>query len=735
MPWLLAAAYGAAHLFTLAPSLEDIDSINFALGLRDFDPAQHQPHPPGYPIYIAAGRVLLAGVNAARPGLERVIAEARAMSLLSVIAGALAIAFAWRVFDLLARDAEPEVRGRVRLWATILLAVCPLFWLTGVRPMSDMPGLAVALAAQALVLSGSLKPGAFLAGLALGIRSQTLWLTAPLIGFELYRCRGERAWRERATVVLLAAAGTLCWAVPLVVATGGVDAYLTALGSQAGEDFAFVDMLWANPTPRRLAFGLIHTLVLPWGSFLLAGLVLALAVAGALLMLLREPGALATTILAFAPYALFHLVFQETVSVRYALPVAAPVAFTAARALAAAGAATNMFATPVAVVLLISSVVGAMAYASAPHPAFRAIADASRRAEVDRPALVTSHFELRRPLRAAEPAALPVVYAPHRREWLELVSYWAGGGQGPVWFLANPRRADMDLIDPHSRRDVVRYRWRAEDRPEVSGTRPAAVDWYRLRPPGWFLGEGWSLTPETGGLTQATGSGPDRQAIRGYVRRHAGPMHVLVGGRHLGEPSSAPARFEMTLDGAVIDRWTVTAGDPAFLRFVELPAGLPGQEGSYATLSIAGPGAPAAIRQFDIQPSSRAVFGFGPGWHDEELDVATGLRWRWTSDRAVLRVRAPMRSIRVRLRGESPLKYFDAPPTVTLSAGGRVIKRLQPSADWTWEVDIPADAVAASNGDVVIDTTQAFVPSETSGSPDMRRLGMRVFALDVESVR
>src|SRR5688572_6529392 len=156
VPWLVAAAYVAAHLFTLAPSLEDIDSINFALGLRDFDPAQHQPHPPGYPIYIAAGHLMLVLANLGQSGLQRAVAEARALSLLSVFAGALALVFAWRVFDLLARDADQPVRARLRFWATVLLAVCPLFWLTGVRPMSDMSGLAAALAVQALLLGGRL---------------------------------------------------------------------------------------------------------------------------------------------------------------------------------------------------------------------------------------------------------------------------------------------------------------------------------------------------------------------------------------------------------------------------------------------------------------------------------------------------------------------------------------------------------------------------------------------------
>lgn len=734
-PWLLGAAYFAAHLPTLAPSLEDIDSINFALGLREFDPAQHQPHPPGYPIYIAVGRLSLAIVRVARSGLDRVAAEALALSVVSAIAGALALVFAWRVFDLLARDATADTRTRVRLWATVLLAVCPLFWMTGVRPMSDMPGLAAALAAQALLLAGRARAGAFLAGLVLGIRSQTLWLTAPLIGLELWSRRGAGAGRERACVLLLAAAGVLCWAIPLVVATGGVSAYLGALGTQAGEDFAFVDMLWANPTPRRLAFGLVHTLVLPWASFPFAGIMIAVATIGGVLMLVHERRSLGLVLVAFGPYAVFHLVFQETVTVRYALPLAAAVAFLAARALALAGRATNMIATPVAVVSLIIAVPGVARYAGGSHPAFRAIADASRRAEVDRPFMVTSHFELRRPLRAAEPAKLPVVYAPHQREWLELVKYWAGGGRGLVWFLANPRRTDLDLIDPHSRRDVVRYRWLVEDRPELSGTRPAAVDWYRLRPPGWFLAEGWSLTPETGGLAQATATGPDRKPILGYVRRQPGPVHAVMGGRHLGMAGDGPAECEMALDGTVIDRWTVAPADPAFLRFVDLPAGVAGPDG-YARLSVrATSRSPVAVRRFDIQPVSRAIFGFGSGWHDEELDVARGLRWRWTSDRAVLRVRGPLLPIRVRLRGESPLKYFDTAPTLRLSAADRVLARLQPSSDWMWDVVVPADAVAAAHGELVLETSHVFIPSEITGSPDTRRLGLRVFAIDVETAR
>ena len=95
---LVAAAYLAAHLPFLAPSLEDIDSINFALGLREFDVARHQPHPPGYPVYVALGRVSRGAMAWVAPDLPRVRAEAWALAVWSAIAGAIAILAAGALF-------------------------------------------------------------------------------------------------------------------------------------------------------------------------------------------------------------------------------------------------------------------------------------------------------------------------------------------------------------------------------------------------------------------------------------------------------------------------------------------------------------------------------------------------------------------------------------------------------------------------------------------------------------
>src|SRR5262247_2877584 len=135
----VVAVYVAAHLIFLAPSLEDIESINFALGLRHFDVANHQPHPPGYPVYIALGHVSLTAVRALAPSLDTARAEAIALALWSAIGGGAALLAAWAFFVELGRyrDRSKGVSpffkvGGISFWATTLLAASPLFWISGV---------------------------------------------------------------------------------------------------------------------------------------------------------------------------------------------------------------------------------------------------------------------------------------------------------------------------------------------------------------------------------------------------------------------------------------------------------------------------------------------------------------------------------------------------------------------------------------------------------------------------
>ena len=537
------------------------------------------------------------------------------------------------------------------------------------------------------------------------------------------------------------AAGCLVWIVPLLVLTGGVSGYLRALGSQAGEDFAWVDMLWSNPTPRLLALALYRTLAVPWGDAWLGAFVTALAAIGFVTAARCAPRMLGVVVVAFAPYAVFHLLLQETATIRYALPVLLPVIWLAVWAMSLARRAGILLWATTAVSALLLSVPTGIDYGQQAHPAFRAIVDMISEGEGTPPAGVYSHFALYRSLQFAAPDWLAAVPPERQREWLGPVRYFRDGGIRTVWFLGDPLRTDLALFDPASVQTNEVNPWRAYAHPEMGGARPTGALWHRIQPPGWMAGEGWSLTPEAGGRVRATRTGLDHRPIEAYVRRGPQPATFYLGGFHLGAPTDAPAELTVALDGRPVDAWAIgpdQAGQP-FLRFMTLPAGVPAGPGAYATLTVSAragmPGRPVpeiAVRQFDLQPDGlRPLMAFGEGWHEDEFAGDTGLRWRWTSERAQLRLVSP-RTVVLRIRGESPLKYVGEPPTVRVSAGARPLATFRPSADFSWRVIVPGDALAESKGVVTIETDRTYLPGAAEGTTDTRKLGLRIFECRVE---
>ena len=630
--------------------------------------------------------------------------------------------------------------------------------------MSDLPGLAAAMTAQALLLRGfssrrALVAGAIVAGVAAGIRSQTALLTLPLFAVALLAQRQAGVmWLLTRPLAALAGAG-LAWAVPMIAASGGAGGFLAALGTQAGEDFAWVNMVLFDPSPRRLALALIDTLALPWGRLDVGIPAASMAAVGLVVMALGERRMLALLLICFGPYALFHVLLQETAHIRYALPVAPAVVWLIAGGAASMAARLRRLpgsrmvpATIAAVAIVVLAALRAfpagIAYGSEAHPAFRAIEAAARAiAGGDRPAAIYSHYALRRPLQAAALPGVTVVEPRRSYEWLDLVDYWVGGGRGPVWFFADPKRTDLALIDQRSERErgrpvPTRYRWIVADRVELGGARPTGVDWYRFNGlPGWFAAEGWALTPETGGLARATTMGVDHEPIDAYVRRRDGPMHLVVGVRDLGSSGAPVTAFTITIDGTAVDRWTLDrTREASALRFIDLPSGLPPGQGELAHLAItagaATPGQPTAdvaVRQFDIQPAGTLVHGFGEGWHEAEYDEATGRSWRWTSERAVLRV-APAKRVSLTLTGESPLRYFETAPRLRVTAAGRVIAELRPRGrdDFTWNVTVPEEAVVAAAGAIAVETDRVYLPGAAEGTADARRLGLRLFEVKLD---
>lgn len=816
-----AAAFLVAHLVVLAPGawsapnhdgvvsflsfdLDDIDAINFAMGVRRFDVAQHRPHPPGYPIYVVLGKTAREAIGSLYAGHWPNGPSAAALGLLSALAGALAAFPLIRLFRLLAGNEQPHVAC-----AALLIALtCPLYWFTASRPLSDMVGLSAALCVQALLATAfvrqtgwrdrSVSPeelastgrllvaSALLAGFLIGLRSQTLWLTLPLLVLVI----ADRAGRGAAGAIVGSAitflVGVLLWLVPLVFVSGGPVSYFTALTSQAGEDIEGVDMLLTSTQPvRRLAFNLLETFVLPWASWPLAAVVLAFAALGVVAMMRSSRRHLALLAGLAAPYAIFHLVYQENATTRYALPLVPAVAFLAARGAAVVlRRATPALAVVAAAVSLWLAVPAVVRAASPYVPVFamfdafatrtqREFPEAIRRTPeltfTDRdklPAVAMHRRQWTETRRAREWSAetgvalefpWALLPAPRGHEWLELAKHWREGRTNPIYFVADPRRTDLALIDPRSTHRAGHFAWPFQYATTfVGGARPWEMDWWVIdSPPAWFLGEGWAVTPETAGVANQDKKGPaNAEGAVGWLRRDAEARRVLIGGRNLGAADAPAVRFTAELDGRTLETWDVKPNPGFFLRAIDLPAGALAtapagtdrDEARFARLRITataadGSSAPvaAAIEQFDVQTPDTVMFGYGGGWHEDEYNPRTGARWRWASDRAELRVWGGAGDVQVRFVVESPLQTFEDAPIVTVRAGDHELARLTPADAFTIDVRVPRAALEASGGLLTLTTDKVFVPAEHVGASDprrndKRRLGLRVWSAFVAPV-
>jgi hypothetical protein len=198
-----------------ARMLYNWDAVQFALALREFDVAKHQPHPPGYLLYVLLGRLLNAWSG------DPTFAYVGLAMLFS--AGTTFVVF-WlgrRLYDRVVATA-----------AALLLAVSPLFWFygsVGLTYAGEAFGASVIAWYAYGTLMGSSRAlylGALALGLVGGMRQSVLVLLLPLwIGCAIL---GVRSVPRLLTAGGVLMASVLSWFLPMVWLTGGVAAYARA---------------------------------------------------------------------------------------------------------------------------------------------------------------------------------------------------------------------------------------------------------------------------------------------------------------------------------------------------------------------------------------------------------------------------------------------------------------------------------------------------------------------------
>ena len=470
----------------------------------------------------------------------------------------------------------------------------------------------------------------------------------------------------------------------------------------------------------------MYSFLWPWGDLILGGVVAAAAAVGALWLLRADRRALLWLGVTFGPYAVFHLLFHETATVRYALPLAVPMAYLAACAIDWTGRASAAVGAALVVVLLATAVPAARAYGSVESPPFKALREVRENAAA---MPVGMHAVFRRATEW-DPPGSDLLRAGHGREWLALVERWKTKPDASIAFVADPRRTDLALFDPHARELKGSHRWTFPELPYVGGIRPGNTDWYVMRPPGWMLDKGWALSAEIGGVAARDAVGPHLAPSVAWVRARSEPSLLMIGGRNLD--GSAPAQITLGRGDSAIDGWEVRPG--FFFRLIPIPAASLAGEG-YVPIGVRASSARNDVRvsleQFDLQPDGVPMVGFQEGWQEPEYNPATARSWRWMSERTALWVRPVGRDVTLTLAGESPLRYFDSAPDVAVTIAGQPVMRFSPAADFTQEIRLPAAQLEAAGGVVAIDSNRWFSPADRDGSADRRHLALRIYQVSV----
>ena len=196
--------------------LYNMDSVQFALGLDDYDVSLHQPHPPGYYLYVQLGK--LARYFLHDPN--------RAFIAVSILTGALAVSLIY----VLAREMFDEDAAMA---AGLAALTSPLLWFHGEVALSYAPeALMSALVALLCWRTVNGRPGFWLyasvaIGIAGGIRQNTMVFLAPLWLYAMWSAGARKA----AAGAFVAGATVLTWFVPMLADTGGYERYRAALSA------------------------------------------------------------------------------------------------------------------------------------------------------------------------------------------------------------------------------------------------------------------------------------------------------------------------------------------------------------------------------------------------------------------------------------------------------------------------------------------------------------------------
>lgn len=205
-------------MFFISHYLYNWDAGNFALGVNNYNISMHQPHPPGYPIFIGLGKVLDYFFHDANFSLV----------LISLFFAFLAVLFLY----FLVLEIHPK-KYCLAAVTSLFLIVNPIFWFY--RELASTYTVDAFIIIFLLWIFYKNKKnnlylylGSLVLGLAGGFRPTLIIFLLPLFCYNFFFLNKKKPTKIIISLIILFAA-ILLWLIPMILLTGGMGEYYKIL--------------------------------------------------------------------------------------------------------------------------------------------------------------------------------------------------------------------------------------------------------------------------------------------------------------------------------------------------------------------------------------------------------------------------------------------------------------------------------------------------------------------------
>jgi len=350
-------------------------------------------------------------------------------------------------------------------------------------------------------------------------------------------------------------------------------------------------------------------------------------------------------VLLFLPYGLYDYFVQMTATIRYGIPLVPLVALLSAvalpewRRLRPRLDATAGIAFVVCSGLLMFPALAA--YHANPSPVAQAL-DYVRNTAAPRDFIVSGNYMFGRYLPRL--GAGFDVRSPRLHEDLRPVfEYWKQGGRQPVLFFRNPMRTSLLLVGRDTQELLHQWSWPASLEPLMKGECPATVEVWQIDPPRWFIDTGFLVTPEAGPPDEVA-----REDHLFYVRPAPRPRALIASG---SIPAGVEADVALQMGDAVLGRWRLQGEFTLRTMVSPLPDATKYVPLRFVTRT------PILFTDLWLERWDQPVIRPAKGFYTPERDKRARL-FRWIGPEAEAAAYIPAGSVRLRIRGQIPVAYY-----------------------------------------------------------------------------